>query len=197
MILWLTRMTLQARILDAATRAFVRDGVLGTRIEDIRRDAGVSVGAIYHHFPDMRALYDEAFLRALADYQAGFVESLNESRDAESGVKGAVSYHLRWVSAHRDAASLLLRERPRGPGVGDRLAEQNRAFFKSVMRWWRLHAGYGAVRELDAAVLHAIWLGPAESYCAHWLEGRNCRIPTGVAGELADGAWDSLKGGGG
>jgi AcrR family transcriptional regulator len=187
------QLTLHAQILDAATRTFVRNGVLATRLEDIRRDAGVSVGAIYHHFPDKQALHAEAFLDALADYQAGFIEALQESDDAESGVNGAVRYHLRWVSAHRDAASLLLRERPSGAGAGDRLAEQNRGFFKAVLRWWRLHAGYGALRELDPALLHALWLGPTESYCGHWLAGHNRTLPTGVGRELADAAWEVLR----
>jgi hypothetical protein len=47
-------------------------------------------------------------VRALADYQAGFVDVLQGSEDAESGVKGAVRHHLRWVAAKRDAAALLL-----------------------------------------------------------------------------------------
>jgi AcrR family transcriptional regulator len=180
------------RIIDAATRGFVRNGVMATRLEDIRRDAGVSVGAIYHHFPDKEALHAEAFLRALADYQAGFVEALQESEDAESGVKGAVRYHLRWVARNRDAATLLLRERPSGPGAGERLSEQNRVFFRAVLRWWRIHAGYGALRELDPPVLHALWLGPADSYSRHWLAGRHSNLSSSVARELEDAAWSTL-----
>jgi AcrR family transcriptional regulator len=186
-------LTRQAEILDSATRAFVRDGVLATRLEDIRLDAGVSVGAIYHHFADKQALHAEAFLRALADYQAGFAEVLRQSEDAKSGVKGAVRFHIRWVSKHRDAATLLSRERPSGSVASERLAEQNRAFFKEVLGWWRLHAGYGVLRELDPALLHALWLGPTESYCNHWLAGHNRSLPRAVGGALADAAWDNLK----
>ena len=179
----------------------MRDGVLTARLEDIRREAGVSVGAVYHHFADKQALHGEAFLRALADYQAGFVETLQDSDDAESGVKGVVRYHLRWVAENRDSAALLLGERPSGSGVGPRLAEQNRGFFKAVLRWWRIHAGYGAVREVDPPLLHALWLGPAHDYCRHWLEGRGSKVPgsaaadpAAVVGELADAAWTTLSG---
>lgn len=190
------------RILRAAMRSFVSDGVLATRVEDIRREAGVSVGALYHHFPDKQALHAEAFVRALADYQAGFIEALQESEDAESGVKGAVRHHLGWVAANRDAAALLLGERPSGPGAGQRLAEQNRAFFKAMLNWWRIHAGYGSLREFDPALLYALWLGPAHEYCRHWLAGRKSKLPgavaepDAVADELADGAWATLRGGG-
>jgi AcrR family transcriptional regulator len=193
-------MTLQDRILQAATRRFVRDGVLATRVEDIRRDAGVSVGAVYHHFPDKQALHAQAFVRALADFQAGFVDVLQGSRDAESGVKGAVRQHLAWVAANRDAAALLLGEPPTGPSARERLAAQNRGFFTAVLRWWRIHAGYGSLRELDPATLYALWLGPAHEYCRHWLAGQNSKLPgtaaapDAVTDALADAAWATLKG---
>jgi AcrR family transcriptional regulator len=194
-------MTLQERILETATRHFVEQGVLATRLEDIRRDAGASVGAIYHHFPDKQALHAEAFVRALADYQAGFADALQKSETAEAGVKEAVRYHLRWVAANRERASLLLGERPSGPEAGKRLAEQNRAFFTTVLRWWRIHVGYGTLRELEPTLLNALWLGPANEYCRHWLEGRASKLPgraahpRTVAAELAEAAWTSLKGG--
>ncbi len=191
---------MQERILRAATRRFVRDGVLATRIEDIRGDAGVSVGALYHHFADKQALHAEAFIRALADYQAGFIEVLHGSEEAEGGVKGAVRHHLGWIAANRDRGALLLGERPTGAGAGRRLAEQNRAFFRAVLRWWRTHANYGTLRELDPAPLYALWLGPAQEYSRHWLAGRDSKLPgsaeepAAMAEVLAEAAWTVLKG---
>jgi AcrR family transcriptional regulator len=185
--------TVPERILEAATRRFVRDGVMATRLEDIRRDASVSVGAVYHHFADKQALHTEAYLRALADHQAGFIETLLDSEDAESGVKAGVHYHLRWVVEKRDAAALVRGEQPAGPGVAKRLAEQNKAFYKAVVRWWRVHLAYGTVRELDPELLHALWKGAADDYCRQWLAGRNRKVPTAVARELADAAWLTLK----
>lgn len=192
-------MALRESILDAATRRFVRDGVLATRVDDIRRDAGVSVGALYHHFPDKQALHAEAFLRALVAYQSGFVDALHESGNAKGGVKGVVRHHLVWVAANRDAAALLHGEPPSGPAVGQRLADQNRAFFTTVLRWWRLHAGYGSLRELDPAPLYALWLGPVHEYCRQWLAGGGSKLPgvasapSNVADDLADAAWAVLK----
>jgi AcrR family transcriptional regulator len=196
-------MALRERILEAATRRFVRDGVLAARIEDIRRDADVSVGAVYHHFPNKQALHAEAFVRALADYQAGFVDALQGGEGAEGGVKGVVRHHLSWVAANRDAAALLHGQNPSGKHAAAQLAEQNRAFFTAILRWWRLHAGYGALRELEPAPLYALWLGPAQEYCRHWLAGRDSKLPGAaaapgaVADDLAEAAWAVLKGGGG
>src|SRR6476620_8084882 len=117
------------QIVDAATRAFARDGVLAARLEDIRRDAGVSVGAVYHHFADKEELHAAAWLQALGDYQEGFVRTLRTSRDAESGVRGAIAYQLKWGTSPPDAATLLYGSRPAGAAAGARLAEQTAAFF--------------------------------------------------------------------
>src|SRR5437763_12866290 len=131
------------QIVQAATRAFARDGVLASRLEDIRRDAGVSVGAVYHHSADKQALHAEAWLQALASFQDGFTRTLRDSPDAEAGVRGAVAHQVAWVTANRDAAALLYGGRPEGAGAAARLQDQNRSFFADVTAWWRLHAAYG------------------------------------------------------
>jgi AcrR family transcriptional regulator len=187
-------MSARERIIEAAGVNFTRRGLLRARLEDICRDAQVSVGALYHHFPDKEALHAEAWLAALSDYQRGFGETLQPSVDAERGVKDAVRYHLRWTVNNRDAALLLHDARPSGPGAIERLREQNREFFSHVLRWWRIHASYRAVRELEPDVLYALWLGPADSYARHWLRGNHRTQPGVVVDQLADAAWLTLKG---
>lgn len=54
---------LRCQIVDTALQLFSRNGYFNTSVHDIRRAAGVSIGAIYHHFPSKEAiasaLYDE------------------------------------------------------------------------------------------------------------------------------------------
>ncbi len=182
------------QIVLAATRTFARDGALGSRLEDIRRDAGVSVGAIYHHFADKEALYAAAWMRALGSYQSDFLEGLRASADAEDGVRGAVEHQIRWVATHRDAAIMLYSGRPGGRDAEGQLATQNSAFFAEVLRWWRLHAGYGSLRDLEPELLYALWLGAADAYCRHWVGSEQNDVPRGLVCALADAAWDTLKG---
>ncbi len=58
---------LRDEVLRTALRLFSRGGYFNTSIHDIRREAGVSIGAIYHHFGTKeklaRALYDELVVR--------------------------------------------------------------------------------------------------------------------------------------
>ena len=174
------------RIVAAARSRFAADGVYSATLEEVRRDAGVSVGAIYHHFPDKERLAEAVWLDALARYQGGFLEALRAGEDARAGVTGAVEHHLAWVAAHREDAALLFSARPAAA------REHNRPFFRAVRAWWREHAA--ELRELDLDVAHALWLGPSHEYCRHWLAGRARRVPAAVARELSEAAWLSLRG---
>lgn len=48
----------RAQILEAALDLISRQGYRGTSIRDISKAAGVSTGAVYHHFPDKESLFD-------------------------------------------------------------------------------------------------------------------------------------------
>jgi AcrR family transcriptional regulator len=189
-------MSVRERLVEAAGYRFVEDGTIQARLEDIRRDAGVSVGALYHHFPDKETLHTEAWLSALADYQSGYLQVLDQSEDAQQGVKDVVAHQLLWVAENRPAAALLYGARPSGSKASERLSAQNRGFFKRVLAWWRIHAHYGAVRDdLDPSLLQALWLGPTDNYCRHFLEGHIRKLPPAAGRQLADAAWATLKGG--
>ncbi|PAK11634.1 hypothetical protein CJO66_27040 [Burkholderia ubonensis] len=54
----------RSRILDSAEIVFFRNGVIGTSLEDIAVAAGVTRGAIYGHFRNKSAVFDEIFERA-------------------------------------------------------------------------------------------------------------------------------------
>ncbi|MGO9789961.1 MAG: TetR/AcrR family transcriptional regulator [Solirubrobacteraceae bacterium] len=178
------------RLLDAALAKFDADGALGATLEDIRRHAGVSVGALYHHFPDKAGLAGALYAELNADFQEGFLAELRSRASAEDGVKAGVRFHLRWVSANRSAAAFLLGGRPADDAL---LRERNRAFFAEATAWWQLHVHYGVLRDLPFDLIHALWLGPAQEYTRHWIAGRARRVPASVAGVLADAAWQTLK----
>jgi AcrR family transcriptional regulator len=177
------------RLLRAALMRLGADGLVAVSLEDIRREAGVSVGALYHHFADKTALVDALFLELTEDFQAGFLAALRAHPVAEEGVEAGVRFYLGWVSRQRTGASLLLSHRPEGAALRDR----NREFFAEVMAWWQTHVHYGAVRALPFDVIHALWLGPAHEYTRHWLGGRARRTPAAVADTLSQAAWNALK----
>ncbi|HTZ86375.1 MAG TPA: helix-turn-helix domain-containing protein [Solirubrobacteraceae bacterium] len=178
------------RLLSAALARFAVEGALAATLEDIRRDAGVSTGALYHHFPDKAALAAALYVELTVDFQEGFLAELRAHPDAEGGVRAGVRFYLRWVSANRAAAAFLLGERPAADAD---LRERNRRFFAQATSWWEAHAHYGVLRELPFELINALWLGPAQEYTRHWLAGRGKRVPLAASDALADAAWRSLR----
>lgn len=186
--------SIRERIVDAALERFGADGVLATSLADIRRAAGVSVGAVYHHFSDKQALADAAWLHALGAYQDGLLATLRGHPGPEAGVRAVVGFHLQWVQRHREAAALLFAGRLSGEAALTELTQRNRVFFGEVLVWWRAHVHHGALLDLDPALINALWIGPAQEYCRHWVAGRSTRISPAVTRALADAAWLSLRG---
>jgi AcrR family transcriptional regulator len=178
------------RLLRAALVRFDDDGALSATLEDIRREAGVSVGTLYHYFADKAGLAAELYIELLAQFQDGFLVELRAHAGAEEGVKAGVRFYLRWVSANRPAAALLLGERPRTHAT---LRHRNQRFFAEAMAWWQTHVHYGALRDLPFELIAALWLGPANEYARHWVAGRARRVPAAAADVLADAAWLTLK----
>jgi AcrR family transcriptional regulator len=177
------------RLLDAALVRFEADGALAATLEDIRAQAGVSVGALYHHFPNKAALAEALYLEVLEGFQEGFLEQLRTHPDAEEGIKAGVRFHLRWVAANRSAAALLFSGRPDDDAIGER----NRRFFAEAMGWWQTHVHYGVLRSLPFDLINALWLGPAQEFARHRVAGRSGRVPPAVADVLAESAWQSLR----
>lgn len=177
------------RLLAAALERFSDDGVVSVTLDDVRIQAGVSVGALYHHFADKAALLEALYLELIDDFQTGFVAELRSHSDAEEGVKAGVRFYLRWVARNRAGAAILLSAAPDGAALRD----QNRWFFSEVLAWWRTHVHYGSLRDLQLQVIHALWLGPSHEYARSWLAGHARRTPPAVAEVLAQAAWDSLR----
>jgi AcrR family transcriptional regulator len=74
----------KTEILSAAARAFIRDGLRGTSIASICKEAGISPGHLYYYFTSKEALIEamaEADLQALRSY-AEQLHSLDELLDA-------------------------------------------------------------------------------------------------------------------
>jgi AcrR family transcriptional regulator len=177
------------RLLHVARRRFAVDGALVPTLDEVRREADVSVGALYHHFPDKPALAAAVYAHLIGEYQAGFVNMLREHETAESGIRGGVAYHLRWVSEHRGEARLLLGDRLDSPALRD----ANRDFFSAVRDWWRPHHTYGALRPMRLGITAALWLGPAQEYSRYWIAGGDAQMPREAVETFASAAWAALR----
>jgi AcrR family transcriptional regulator len=177
------------RLLETARRRFAADGAIAATLDEIRRDADVSVGALYHHFRDKPALAAAVYAQLMSEYQGSFVAMLRQQDAAEGGIRGGVAHHLRWVAANRGEAALLLGDRLDSAELRD----ANTAFFAAVRDWWRPHHSYGVLRPMQAGVTAALWFGPAQEFSRYWIAGDEPRLPRGVIKTFADAAWMVLR----
>jgi AcrR family transcriptional regulator len=70
-------------ILEAATRIYLKQGYYPTRVQDVAREAGISLPTFYKYFPDKR----ELFFEVIANVNNSF---LNKSREALQGEEDPV-----------------------------------------------------------------------------------------------------------
>src|SRR5919106_12131 len=184
-------------ILDAALERFTTVGYGPTTVAEIRQRARVTTGSLYHYFPRGKADVAAAVhLDCLRRYQDPFLPCLDAAGgDAESGVRGAVRYHLEWIAANPWRARFLFSERPAEvrDGLRGGLAALNRDFFARVGEWLDRHVAAGALRPLPAQALYALWIGPAQQVGRQLLDG-DLRGPLDDAIDiLGDGAWRALR----
>lgn len=78
---------LRARLIDTAYGAFVRDGYDRTSMHDLKQEAGVSGGALAHHFPTKKdiglSVLGDRVTRAIEET---WIEPLNSASTVRKGV---------------------------------------------------------------------------------------------------------------
>jgi AcrR family transcriptional regulator len=182
------------RILAAALPLFVAHGYAGTSLEQVRRDAGVSNGSLYHHFPRRADLAARLLNDGMRQCQDAVLAVVSEERPAEQVVRSVVVEQLAWVERHADVARWVFSDLPDEVllAAEPRLSEDARRYAVLVGNWLDEQSRRGALTDGSFAVRHALWLGPATEFARHWLRGRSRQRPTEAAAELADGAWRAL-----
>ena len=118
----------RSAILEAATAAFLRQGYLGTSMDEIAASAGVSKQTVYKHFADKERLFIE-IVAGVADEAGdpleGEVLELGEGRGLEAGLVELARRQLASVMQPR-----LLQLRRLVIGEAGRFPELGRAFYE-------------------------------------------------------------------
>ena len=81
------------RILSVAARAIRRSGYAGTGVADIMKEAGLTHGAFYAHFPSREAMLAEAAKRACAESAAAVADVVARA-PAEQALKSMLRGYL-------------------------------------------------------------------------------------------------------
>jgi AcrR family transcriptional regulator len=185
----------RADILAAALRCFDDRGLVATTIEDIRGAAGVSVGSLYHHFPDKQAIAAALYVSLIEDYQSAAARRVERVRTPKARVRATIEHHIRWSLSHRAATRFLLSHRePEVRRLSDPdVAEMNRTLEARLHEWLDGQAAARRIRRMPADLYIALVIGPAQSYVRRWLLGSTATGPDEAIETLGEAAWRAVR----
>jgi len=103
-------------IVAAARTLFLRDGVDATSTEAILTEAGISRGALYHHFASKRDVFAAVYELETAD---AIQRAVASAKPADSAIETLIRTCLAWLREARkpDVAHLLLQDGPALLGI--------------------------------------------------------------------------------
>jgi AcrR family transcriptional regulator len=71
----------RAALVEAGRDLFGRQGYTATSVEDLAREAGVTTGALYHHFPTKTALFETVFEQVHTRLLTGSADAAAQAPD--------------------------------------------------------------------------------------------------------------------
>ncbi|WP_152909074.1 TetR/AcrR family transcriptional regulator [Thermincola ferriacetica] len=104
---------LKDKIFKAAQRLFVEKGYHSTSIPDIVKEAGVSTGAIYHHYSSKEELAREIHKTAVQQFLANFNEQVRTQKSTYAKIRAYTSLMFRWTEQDPVMVQYLLYGRPK------------------------------------------------------------------------------------
>jgi TetR/AcrR family transcriptional regulator, mexJK operon transcriptional repressor len=159
-----TRSARKRRVItEAATEAFLRNGYLGTSVDEIAAAAGVSKQTVYKHFADKEGLFTEIVLGTIDQVGEPFfseIGSLEEPKNPEDLETDLRELARRLVAIVREPRLLQLRrlviaEASRFPELGRAYYERGPGRTVHTLASWFQRLAERGHLQLDEAVLAA------------------------------------------
>lgn len=104
---------LKEKIFRAAQRLFVEKGYYSTSIPDIVKEAGVSTGAIYHHYSSKEELAREIHKTAVRQFLENYNEQVRPQKSVNAKIRAYTSLMFRWTEQDPLMVQYLLYGRPK------------------------------------------------------------------------------------
>ncbi|MEZ5596367.1 MAG: TetR/AcrR family transcriptional regulator [Pseudomonadales bacterium] len=192
-----TRPATEARkreILSAALDCFDATGVEPATIQDIQRQAGCSVGSLYHHFGSKEGVAEALWLALIEEFNVYMLARLGKAESAEDAVRGVVQGYINWSVRHPKRMRYLhARDIEFSPEGRARKRELHGRYIAEVFALFARFVRDGQLAELPPYTYVPLISGPIEAYVRRWLTG-DAPSPRGVESLFADAAWNAVKG---
>lgn len=140
------------QILEAAMECFIRNGYAHTRVDDIAREAGLSKGGIYFHFPSKRDIFDALQEIEIERTMEAVLEA--QSADAPAVMKlQQLAYKLIVEfgsnEEHRKFLIVLGEMGIRNPDVRERVVQTHEAYLQMITRQIEVGIAAGEIRDIN------------------------------------------------
>ncbi|WP_224371142.1 TetR/AcrR family transcriptional regulator [Hyalangium versicolor] len=183
-------------LLDAALKCFVRRGVLGTGIEEIRREAGASPSSVYHLFDGLPGLILALLTRTFERLFAHLAERVTATATAEEAVEALVDGHLEWILGHPDEGRFMYQATAIEFGADAKAIHALQARKAELLTPVVLHLSRfiseGKLPPWSPLVFDVVLLGPSHEACRRFLAGAELD-PKWMRATLPQLAWQSVK----
>ena len=182
-------------ILDAALDCFLKNGVAGTTIEQIRTASKASHGSIYHQFQGKDEIALTLFVEGMRVYHEKIVRALEQEATAFGCIRAMIAIHLQDV-VDDPALSVYLTKLGVADDLGeisDRFQSLSDEFVQAVWSHLEPFVARGELVRLPPELYFALIIGPASHLARSWLRGRIKFDLFSATDHLAEAAWKSLR----
>jgi AcrR family transcriptional regulator len=148
----------RAALVAAARHLFGQRGFAATSVEDVAREARVTTGALYHHFPTKTALFETVF-------EAVHTDLLAASAAAARGASDDVELLARGIDAFLDAVlepdvqRIIITDAPAVLGLARFTELDERYAFAAIVAALKSAAAAGTLHVPDPETLARLLLG--------------------------------------
>ncbi len=110
-----TRGNTEQKILEAATKIFLKKGLYGTRMQEIADEAGINKALLHYYFRNKNKLFEAIFEKTFHSFFPLILQIFNSEDSIEDKIKHLSIKYIDFLSLHPYLPLFLLNEINRGP----------------------------------------------------------------------------------
>jgi AcrR family transcriptional regulator len=182
---------LRKLVLATALERFSTDGYFNTSIHDIRGEAGVSIGSIYHHFGHKEALARALHEDLLQRMDVGIEKAIARASSCRSGCEGIIAFLFDAATESPQTMRFILEARHR-----EFLPEEppicSSRPFQRMRDWVEQGIRSGEVRPMEVPVAATAAFGGAIRLLHLYLDGVLDRPLSHYLAETQQASWRAI-----
>jgi len=148
----------RAALLAAGRRLFGQQGFAATSVEDVAREARVTTGALYHHFPNKTALFETVFEGVHAEMLEASARAAAGATDALEALSLGFEAFLEEV-LKSDVRQILITDAPAVLGLARFTELDERYAFADIVAALQVATAAGQMSVAEPEIVARLLLG--------------------------------------